>query len=113
MRLTVLGAEPRYGSTKGTAMRPIAVSVSIRKRRWPSISARSLSFPASHAEQAVRPHHQHQRHRREQHHVRVAGVDHRCEADDLARDEATEYRAGERSNPADDDDNEGLHEDCL
>src|SRR6185369_467478 len=95
MRLTVLGAEPRYGSTNGAAISASAVSVSTRKRR--SCITRTCSFAPGRAEQAVRAHDENQRHRGEQHHVRVAGIDHRGEADDLAGNQADEDRARERA----------------
>src|SRR5690606_21384519 len=52
-------------------------------------------------------------HHHEQHDVRIGGIDHRCQADDLAGYESAEHRAGEGSDAADDDHYEGLHQDRL
>src|SRR6185295_6966589 len=111
-RLTVLGAASTSGSTNGTAISTAAVTISTRRGRLLNISA-GPSFAAARAEQAARAHQQHERHRREQHDVRVAGVDHRGQADDLAGDQAADDRAGERADAADDDDDERLYEDRL
>src|SRR6516164_9949355 len=92
MRLTVFGAASTSGSTNGTAISTAAVTISTRTGRLLNIGAGLLA--AARAEQAARTHQQHERHRREQHDVRVAGVDHRGEADDLARDQAADDRAG-------------------
>src|SRR5690242_11351233 len=85
-RLTVFGAASTSGSTNGTAISTAAVTISARTGRRRNISS-DPSFAAARAEQAAWAHQQHERHRREQHDVRVAGIDHRREADDLAGDE--------------------------
>src|SRR5215471_3617043 len=107
----IRSASTTYGNparvSRYAAMRPSAVRISTLNER----GARIRSFAAARAEQAMRAKQQHERHRSEQHHVRVAWIDHRGEADDLARDEATEHCAGERTDSADHDDNEGLHQD--
>src|SRR3954464_16036260 len=90
MRLMVVGVKPRCGSTKGAAMSATAVATSTRTGRFLTIGRLLAS---GRAEQAIGPQHQHQGHRDEQHHVGVTGVDHRGEADDLARDQAAELRA--------------------
>src|SRR5215467_9436090 len=104
IRFTVFGAKPRWGSTKGAAIRPIAVSVSIRKGRCLSIG-KSRLLAALHAEQTVRPYHEHERHGRKQHHIGVAWVEHGGDADDFACNQAAEDGARERSDAADHHDN--------
>src|SRR6185437_4203331 len=107
MRSIVVGAKPRYGSTNGATISATAATVSTRrKRRCLSIGGPRLLAPG-HAEQPARAQHQHERHRDEQHHVRIGGVEHRRDADDLPGDEAAQYRAGERSDAPEDDDDEG------
>src|SRR5438132_936698 len=86
MRLTVLGAASRWGSTNGTATRTAAVTISTRTGRLLNIGRKPL-FAAARAEQAARAHQQHHGHRGEEHDVRIPGVDHRREADDLAGDQ--------------------------
>src|SRR6185312_7768974 len=104
--LAVPGAKPMSGSTQGAARSPRAVSPSITSGRR-SISAPDSRAPAQ-AEQALRPDQQDQRHRREQHHLRIGRIDHGGEAQDLAGDDAAEDGAGKRADAADDDDDEGL-----
>src|SRR4029079_6050659 len=96
MRLTVLGAASRAGSTKGTAISTAAVTISTRSGLWLNISA-TPSFAAARAEQSARAHQQHQRHGGEEHDVGVARVDHRRGADDLAGDQAADHRPGARA----------------
>src|SRR5689334_25185304 len=110
IRFTVLGAKPRWGSTKGAAIRPMTVSVSIRKGRCLSIT-RPRSLASLHAEKAVRPHHEHERHRRKQHHIGIAGVEHRGDADDFAGDQAAEDCAWERADATDHHHDESLDQD--
>src|SRR5437763_8687550 len=112
MRFIVVGVNPRYGSTNGAAINPTAVSTSTRKGRCLSIRG-PQSFAANRAEQSVRTQHEHQRHGDEQHDVGIARVEHGGDADDLAGDEPAEHGARERSDPADDDDDEGLYQDRL
>src|SRR5262245_21692694 len=108
MRLIVVGENPRYGSTNGAAISPTAVSATMLEKRCLNIR-RLCSFAGRGAEQTVRPQHQYQRHGDEQHDVGVARVEHRCDAYDLAGDQATEDGAGKGTNSADHDDNERLH----
>src|SRR6185312_808770 len=89
MRLIVVGVNPRYGRMNGAAISAAAVRASTRKGRCLSIRW-PYSFAAGGAEQTIRPQHQHERHRHEQHHVGVAGIEHRGDADDLAGDEPAE-----------------------
>src|SRR5689334_18936357 len=70
MRLIVVGVNPRYGSTKGAAIKPTAVNTSTMMGRLLSIADRASLAPGG-AEQPVRPQHQHQRHRHEQHDIGV------------------------------------------
>src|SRR3569833_4221183 len=111
MRLIVVGEKPRCGRTNGAAMRPIAVSTSTRRGRFLTIWG--ALFATGGAEQPVRTQHEHQRHGREQHDIGVTWIEHRADADDLAGDEAAEHRARERADAADDDHDEGLHQDRL
>src|SRR5262245_10394338 len=108
MRLIVVGVNPRYGRTKGAAINPTAANISMRKGRCLSMRG---SFPTGCAEQSVRTQHEHQRHRNEQHHVRVARVEHGGDADDLASDEAAQNGSRKGPNAADDDHDESLHQD--
>src|SRR3954465_118492 len=112
MRLIVAAEKPRYGRMNGATISAAAVSASTRKGRFFSIG-RAGSFAPRGTEKPVGADYQHQHHRREQHDVGVTGIKHRGDTDDLARDEAAEHRARERTNAADDDDDESLHENCL
>src|SRR5262245_61358662 len=94
MRLTVFGANPRYGRTNGARINPAAVKVSISNGRRPM--PLPPSYTTRHSEQAAWPYHQHERHRREQHDVGVAGIDHRRDADDLAGNEPAKHGARKR-----------------
>src|SRR6185437_17130864 len=76
MRLIVVGAKPRRGSMNGAATSPITVRISSTKGRCRDIK-QSRSFAVSRSEQPVGSDDQHQGHRHEQHHVGVAGVEHR------------------------------------
>src|SRR3954471_9063240 len=92
MRLIVVGVKPRYGSTKGAAIRPAAVRISTKKGRCLSIRPLA-SFAAGRAEQPVWTQHEDQRHGDEQHDIGIAGVEHRGDADDLAGNQAAKHRA--------------------
>src|SRR5262249_33005554 len=74
---------------------------------------RPRSFAAGRAEQSVGTQHEHQRHGDEQHDVGVAWVEHGGDADDFAGDQPAQHGARERSDAADDDYDEGLHQDRL
>src|SRR5262245_42803836 len=93
IRLTVLGAKPRYGSTSGATMSASAVMTSTRQERG-LCESRTRLLAASGTKKAMWTHHQHQRHRGEQHDVGVTRVDHRSEADDLAGDQAAKHCPG-------------------
>src|SRR5262245_326745 len=112
MRLIVVGENPRYGSTNGAATSATAVSATMLEKRCLNMR-RLCSFAGRGAEQTVRPQHQYQRHGHEQHDVGIARVEHRCDADDLASDQATENGTGKGADPADHDDDECLHQDRL
>src|SRR5580700_2993068 len=112
MRLIVVGANPRYGRMNGVAISPMAASASTRKGRCLSIRSPG-SFAAGGAEQAVGLQDQHQRHGNEKHDIGVAWVEHRGNADDLAGDQSAENCSGEGADSADDDDDEGLHQDSF
>src|SRR5271155_1413180 len=110
MRLMVVSEKPRCGSTKGAAISAMIVSASTMKGRFVLMQGPS-SLAARRAEESIGADHQHKRHRHEKHDVGIAGVEHRCDADDLAGDEAAEDRARKRADATDDDDDEGLNED--
>src|ERR1043165_6693730 len=102
MRLTVFGGAARYGRTKGTAIRAIAVSVSTRNGGLPLLAMARRSLSPAHAEQSLRSQQQHHGHRREEHDVGIAGVDHRRDADELPGDQSSDPRTRERTDAADD-----------
>ena len=112
---TVLGAKPSSGSTKGAAIRPSAVRPSTRNGRrstWLGLGRSAQSR----LRRPIRPRGrstQHEGHRREQHDVGIAGIDHRGDAEDLAGDQAAQDGARERADAADHDHDEGLDQDHL
>src|SRR5690606_2622208 len=70
----------------------------------------TLLFASGLSEQPMRAKDEHERHGYEQHDVGITGIEHRGDGDDLARDEATDHRAGERADAANDNHHKGLHQ---
>ena len=108
----VSGTNPIFGSTYGRDDQSEGRQPSRRSDRIPRRVCDHVR-PGPRAEQAARTHDQHERHHQKQHDLGIAGIEHRCEAEDLARDQAAEHRARERADAADDHDDESLDQDGV
>src|SRR5574340_405363 len=97
MIATIVWLNDVCGSTYGVTISAIAAMISMTKGRCRVSIAGPPSLATRDAEQPARPQHEHERHRDEQHHVRVRGIEHRRDADDLASDDAAKHRPRERS----------------
>src|SRR5689334_21749820 len=86
IRSTLIDVIPRHGPAQPGRARTLGVWGPFRGPQ----NDQGRSFAPDRAEESARAHHEDERHGGEEHHVGVAGVHHRGQADDLAGDETAE-----------------------